>query len=123
MEFEKKVLFPLAGLDPSKVEEYYEIQLLRKELLASGIDIARSYLSMEIDHETAISYLKKYLQFSTARAEQRLSYYDRYRSYIINYTLGEEFVRRHIEDELDSGESKWELFNEILSTPRTASTL
>ena len=123
IEFEKNVLFPLAGLDSSKVEEYYEIQMLRKELLSAGIDIARSYLSMEIDHDTAIEYLKKYLQFTTPRAEQRLSYYDRYRSYVINYTLGEEFVRRHIEDELDSGEDKWHIFNEILSTPRTASTL
>jgi hypothetical protein len=123
IEFEKNVLFPLAGLDTSKVEEYYEIQMLRKGLQAASIDIARAYLSMEIDHDTAIDYLKKYLQFTTPRAEQRLSFYDRYRSYVINYTLGEEFVRRHIEDELDSGESKWELFNEILSTPRTASTL
>jgi hypothetical protein len=123
IEFEKNILFPLAGLDSSKVEEYYEIQKLRKDLLASGIDIARAYLSYEIDRDTAIKYIKKYLQFSTARAEQRLNYYDRYRSYVINYTLGEEFVRRHIEDELDSAHSKWEIFNKILSTPRTASTL
>ncbi len=123
LEFEKNVLFPLAGLDTSKVDEYYAIQKLRKGLLASGIDIARLYLSMEIDRETAIEYIIKYLQFSGPRAEQRLKYYDRYRSYVINYTLGEEFVRRHIEDELDSGQSKWEIFNEILSTPRTASTL
>ena len=123
LEFEKNVLFPLAGLDPSLVEEYYEIQMLREELLVAGIDVARSYLSMEIDHDTAVEYLKKYLQFSTARAEQRLDYYDRYRSYIINYTLGKEFIKRHIEDELESGRSKWEIYNEILSTPRTASTL
>ena len=123
LNFEKDVLFPLAGLDPTKVDEYYEIQKLRKGLLAVGIDISRAYLSNEIDRDTAIEYIKKYLQFSTARAEQRLSYYDRYRSYVINYSLGEEFVRRHIEDELDSGQSKWDVFNDILSTPRTASTL
>lgn len=123
LNFEKDVLFPLAGLDPTKVDEYYEIQKLRKGLLAAGIDISRAYLSYEIDRDTAIEYIKKYLQFSTARAEQRLSYYDRYRSYVINYSLGEEFVRRHIEDELDSGQTKWDVFNDILSTPRTASTL
>jgi hypothetical protein len=123
IEFEKNVLFPLAGINPSKVEEYYEIQKLRKALRGAGIDIARAYLTNEIDHDTAIAYIKKYLQFTTPRAEQRLSYYKRYRSYVINYTLGEEFVRRRIEDELDSGQSKWEIFNEILSTPRTASTL
>jgi hypothetical protein len=123
IEFEKNVLWPLAGLDTSKVKEYYAIQALRKGLLASGISIARSYLSNEIDRQTAIEYIKKYLQFSTTRAEQRLSYYERYGSYVINYTLGEEFIRRHIEDELDSGQSRWEIFNTILSTPRTASTL
>ena len=123
IEFEKNVLFPLAGINPSKVEEYYEIQQLRKGLRAAGVDIARAFLTNEIDHDTAIEYIKKYLQFSTPRAQQRLNYYKRYRSYVINYTLGEEFVRRHIDDELDSGQSKWEIFNEILSTPRTASTL
>ena len=123
IEFEKNVLFPLAGINPSKVEEYYEIQQLRKGLRAAGVDIARAFLTNEIDHDTAIEYIKKYLQFSTPRAQQRLNYYKRYRSYVINYTLGEEFVRRHIDDELDSGQSKWEIFNEILSIPRTASTL
>ena len=123
VKFERNVLFPLAGIDPANVEEYYAIQKLRNGLRAAGIDIARAYLTNEIDRDTAIDYIEKYLQFSTPRAEQRLSYYERYRSYVINYTLGEEFVRRHIEDELDSGQSKWEIFNEILSTPRTASTL
>jgi hypothetical protein len=121
--FEKNVLFPLAGLNPAKVEEYYEIQSLRKELKAAGIDIARSYLNMEIDEDTAIHYLVKYLQYSPSRAEQRLSFYNRYRSYIINYSLGEALIRKHLEEQKDAGRDKWDLFNVLLTTPRTASTL
>jgi hypothetical protein len=123
LAFERDILFPLAGLDESKVEEYYTIQSLRKGLKSAGIDIARSYLNMEVDSETAIELLVKYLQYTPSRAQQRLSFYDRYRSYIINYSLGEEFVRRNIEDDNDSQNDKWEKFNIILTTPRSASTL
>jgi len=124
LEFEREVLFPLAGLDASSVEEYYRIQSLRKKLRGADIDIARSYLNMEIDKETAILFLNKYLQYSSSRAKQRLGFYDRYRSYVINYSLGEEFIRNSINTELKEGNGdKWELFNVLLTTPRTATTL
>ena len=32
MEFEKEVLFPLAGLDPSKTDTYYKISKLIQQL-------------------------------------------------------------------------------------------
>ena len=123
--FEKQVLFPLAGIDPSEAEVYYSIQKLRAELKSAEIQIARSYLNKEIGSEIAISHLSKYLQFDAERATQRLSFYDRYRSYIINYSYGNQIIKEFVEDELNrsSTQDKWSVFKEILSTPRTASTL
>lgn len=123
LNFEKEILFPLAGIDPSKAEQYYLIQDLRKKLKAVGINIARSYLNSEISDEVAIGHLVKYLQYSPLKAKQRLEFYDRYRSYVINYSLGEEYVTRHLEDNLSEEHDKWELFKILLSSPRTASTL
>jgi len=123
LKFEKEVLFPLAGIDPEKAEKYYLIQGIRKKLKAADIDIARSYINNEISSDTAIGYLVKYLQYSPSRAEQRLEFYDRYRSYIINYSLGEEFIARYLEENLSDENDKWALFYVLLSSPRTASTL
>ena len=124
LDFEKNVLFPLAGIDTSLVEEYYIIQGLRKKLKNADIDIARAYINMKIDKEMTVSLLNKYLQYSPSKAAQRLNFYDKYRSYVINYTLGEEFIRNRITNELGEGNGdKWSLFNEILTTPRTATTL
>ena len=124
LDFEKNVLFPLAGIDASFAKEYYVIQELRSKLKNADIDIARAYINMKIDKATTVSLLNKYLQYSPKKAAQRLSFYDKYRSYVINYTLGEEFIRNRMTNELGEGNGdKWALFNEILTTPRTASTL
>jgi hypothetical protein len=123
IEFEKNILFPLAGLDPSTVDQYYQVQDLRKQLQHAIIDIARKYLNREIDEESTIEYLVKYLQYTEERAIKQLEFFNRYRSYIINYSLGEEVIRRRIENEIDVHVDKWKIFEEIISTPRTASTL
>ncbi len=124
LDFEREVLFPLAGLNPSQVDKYYQIQSVRKMLRRADIDIARSYLNMKIDQNTAVSYLVKYLQYSPSRGAQRINFYDRYRSYVINYSLGEEFIRNRMNTEMKEGNGdKWVLFNELLTTPRTATTL
>ncbi|MEN8249243.1 MAG: hypothetical protein ABFS32_09955 [Bacteroidota bacterium] len=122
-EYERDVLFPLAGLNPTRIDEYYEVQSIRKELMHAINDIARMYINREIDPETTVEHLVKYLQYTNERAQKKLAFFDRYRSYVINYSQGEEFIRQHIEDEVADGKTKWKAFEEIISTPRSASTL
>jgi len=123
IEYEKSTLFPIAGIDPDLAENYYQIQGLRKELNFAEINIARKYLDRNITTEEAKLLIHKYLLFSLDRAEQRLSFYNTYRSYVINYSLGEKMIREFVEEFGDTPDKKWEAFNQLLSSPRTASVL
>jgi hypothetical protein len=44
INFEKEVLFPLAGIDPNKADQYYAIQELRSKLDYAGNEAARKNL-------------------------------------------------------------------------------
>lgn len=123
VEYEKNTLFPLAGIDPSLAETYYKIQALRKELKFSEITIARNYLQGSLNQEEAENALMKYMLFSRDRARQRLRFYTTYRSYVINYSLGEKLINDFVKDFGDSDKEHWQAFKQLLSTPRTASVL
>ncbi|MEE8137782.1 MAG: hypothetical protein V3T81_02755, partial [Thermoanaerobaculia bacterium] len=97
LELERRVLFPLAGLDPERAADYYEVQELVKRLSYAGNEAARRYLEGEIGAEAAASWLTTYALMPPARAEQRLRFIDQYRSYVINYNLGQDLVRGWVE--------------------------
>lgn len=124
--FERSVLFPLAGLDPERTADYYAIQELVAELSFAGNEAARRYLDGQIDAEAAADWLESYSLMSRPRAEQRVRFIDQYRSYVINYNLGQELVREFIESRGGTAEApgrRWQEFSELLSSPRLPSQL
>ncbi|MEP6820860.1 MAG: hypothetical protein ABI946_00760, partial [Chthoniobacterales bacterium] len=124
LDFEKNVLFPAAGLDPKRVEEYYAVQAMTEELSYAGNEAARRYLNGEIDAEAAKTWLEKYALMNPKRAQQRMRFIEQYRSYVINYNLGENLVRAHIEKRggtADQPEKRWEEFERLISSPRLPS--
>ena len=124
--FERDVLFPLAGLDASKVEMYYRVADLSDRLAYADNEAARRYLDGEMSRDRAVQFLMKYRLMSRERAEQRLRFIDTYRSYVINYNLGQDLVRQYIESrEGTSGNQAriWEEFAKLLSSPRLPSGL
>jgi hypothetical protein len=126
MLFERDVLFPLAGLDPGRVEEYYEIQRLTAKLAYAGNEAARGYLDQTMTAEQAVAWLMNYSLSSRARAEQRLRFIEQYRSYVINYNLGLDLVRDYIEGAggtADDPDVRWRLFTDLLSKPYLPSDL
>ncbi|MCX2739914.1 hypothetical protein [Pontibacter anaerobius] len=126
LKFEKEVLFPLAGLDPAEAERYDSILEKISQLDFAGNEAARLYLNGEISREQAADMLVKYNLYQKDRALQRTRFMDKYRSYVINYNLGQQLVRNYIEangDTDDNPEKRWELFEELLSNPYTASML
>ena len=61
-----------------------------------------------------------------ARAEQRVKFFDQYRSYVINYNLGKDLVKAYIESRTKGNRSPkrvWQEFAALLSSPRLPSTL
>ena len=126
MKFEKEVLFPAAGLDPKLVDEYYAVQEMTEELSYAGNEAARRYLNGEIDRDAAVAWLEKYALMEPKRAQQRVRFIEQYRSYVINYNLGEDMVREHVVERggtPKNPQKRWQIFEELLSTPRVPSGL
>jgi hypothetical protein len=126
LTFEKEVLFPLAGLDPERVVEYYTVLELVDRLSYAGNEAARNYLDGKIDREAAIAWLEKYQLYTRPRAEQRFKFIEQYRSYVINYNLGKDLVRAYIEKRTSKDQprvSRWREFVGLISSPRLPSGL
>jgi hypothetical protein len=124
--FERDVLFPMAGLDPKRAKEYYEVMELVDRLSYAGNEAARRYLNGEIDAKAAADWLERYAMMPRARAEQRVKFFDQYRSYVINYNLGKDLVKAFIEREAGNNPSprqRWQEFAALLSSPRLPSGL
>jgi hypothetical protein len=124
MKFEKEVLFPAAGIDSKRADEYYAVQDLMKQLDYAVNEAARRLINGEIDESAAVQWLQKYAVMEPARAQQRVKFIQRYRSYVINYNLGEDMVRRYIEKRSGTDpEKRWSEFAKLLSSPRLPSGL
>lgn len=121
LAFEKEVLWPAAGIDPSRAEEFYDVQELVKNLRYATNEAARRYLNGEIDINTAATWLQKNALMDEKRAKQMTKFIEKYRSYVINYNLGEDMVRSYIEKRggtADQPEKRWQEFEQLLASPR-----
>ncbi|MFL6514481.1 MAG: hypothetical protein ACJ8M1_05600 [Chthoniobacterales bacterium] len=126
LQFEKKVLWPAAGLDPDKAEQYYAIQDLLKNLAYSRNEAARALLDGKIDAAAAQAWLEKYGLLSPGLAGKAVEFIEHYRSYVINYNYGEDLVRHYIEQQggtADQPARRWKEFGSLLSSPRLPSGL
>ena len=126
LEFERRVVFPAAGLDPAGADRYYEVLAIVERLSYAGNEAARRYINGETDAKGAADWLEKYALYSRPRAEQRVKFIDQYRSYVINYNLGKDMVAGAIEAQggtADNPQRRWDLFEQLLSSPRLPSTL
>ena len=113
VEFERQVLFPLAGLDPSTAEKKAQLAALVRRLARAEYTIADDYLAGRISRDTAIEQLMKYSLADRAKATQRLRFIDTYRSYIINYGLGRDVVQAWVERQ---GPDHWRGMETLLSS-------
>lgn len=116
-EFEKAVLFPLAGLDVSDADRFYELAALKARLNYAGNEAARDYLNGDIDAEQAVAWLMQYALSTEEKSRQRIRFYDSYRSYVINYNFGKDMVREYIESGDADETERWARFEEMLSNP------
>lgn len=121
--FEASVLYPLAGLDPAEAPRFAKLSDAVRGLAGARFTIARDYLDGRIDRDTAAALLQKYQLLSPERAAKSLQFIDHYRSYVINYGLGMEMVKAHVEAAGDSPAARWTEMARILSGPTTPTDL
>lgn len=122
--FERETLFPLAGLDPATVDQYYDVMALARQLSYAGNEAARGYLDGRMDASRAADWLVRFAMNTPAQAAQRIAFFDTYRSYVINYNLGEDLVKAYVERRAGGDRARrWDVFAELLSSPRLPSNL
>jgi hypothetical protein len=121
LAFERDVLFPLAGLDPQDAAFWARVQAELKLLAFADNEAARGYLDGRLDRAQAEAYLMRYSLRTAAQAAQRLRFIETYRSYVINYNLGEQRVRDWVNragGTADQPAIRWASFVELISSPR-----
>jgi hypothetical protein len=121
--FERETLFPLAGLDSATAEPYFRLREALSELAGATRTIDQMFLDGEIDRARAVELLQRYGLQSRERAEKTLEFAEHYRSYVINYSSGEDVVRAYIERAGPDAEARWQAYESIFSQPTIASDL
>ena len=120
--FEQETLYPLAGIDPETAPRFAEVQTLVNQLQYAGNEAARRYLDGEIDRDAAVGWLTNWGLMPRPQAEQRVRFFERYRSYVINYNLGQDIARAWVERQggtADNPDLRWKRFGTLLTSPRT----
>ncbi len=123
LRFEREVLFPLAGLDPSKAVKLDQLNKARRKLSHARNFIARDYLDSRISREAALALTLKYGLESPERSQKSLDFIDTYRSYVINYNLGRDRVEAFIDQKVAGGADPWAAFEDLLRRPDAAGDL
>ncbi|HEU0123797.1 MAG TPA: hypothetical protein VFQ91_24915 [Bryobacteraceae bacterium] len=124
LAFKRDVLFKEAGLDPKLAAEQHQMQQWTRALRHAPIQAARAYLDGTKTAEETVAYLRRYGLQSKGMAERRLRFFDEHRSYIINYSFGEDLVAAWVARTAGNAEdARWKSFVELLSNPRTPANL
>jgi hypothetical protein len=117
LAFATRVLYPLAGLPTGDAAAYRALGEATRDLSGARLTVAADYLDGRISRAQALELTRKYQLVTAARAEQLVAFAEQYRSYVINYGLGREMVKAHIEAAGDTPEARWAAMERILSEP------
>jgi len=122
VQFETRTLYPLAGLPTADAERYDALLEATKKLGGARMTIARDFLNGRISEAEAVELTRKYQLMSEARARQSVSFTKQYRTYVINYGLGQDMVRADVESRRREA-ARWKRFEQIISEPTLPSDL
>ncbi|MGC6327869.1 hypothetical protein [Rhizorhabdus sp. FW153] len=121
--FEANTLYPIAGLDPATARDYDRLLALLHQLAGARMTIAADYLDGRIDRNRALDLIQAYQLVSRERAEQSLRFTEHYRSYVINYGLGQDMVTADLARSGRDPAARWKRMEQIISQPFLPSEL
>ena len=122
LAFETSRLYPLAGLPTRDARRYDALLKAMKDLAGARMTIARDFLDGRISEQQAVALQRKYGLTSEARAKQSIAFTKQYRTYVLNYGLGEQMVREDVEAR-STPTARWKRFEQIISEPTLPSDL
>jgi hypothetical protein len=114
---ERDVLMPLAEIPVPADDLYWQLMDATKALQGARLTIAQQYLDGAIDRAAAVALTQKYLLMSPERADQSVRFAEQYRSYVINYGLGEAMVRGYVERGNPDRDEMWRRMAKIIGEP------
>jgi hypothetical protein len=117
LAFETGTLYPLAGLPTAGAARYLALQRAMRDLAGARFTIAADYLDGRIARPQAVELTRKYQLVSPVRAEKSVAFVDQYRSYVINYGLGQDMARAYVEGAGADPAARWAAMTKILSEP------
>jgi hypothetical protein len=117
LAFETRELYPLAGLAATDAGRLAALQDALSGLRGARFTVAQMYLDGQIDRAQAIALTQKYQLMSEARAKQSIGFTDTYRSYVINYGLGQDMVREFVEAAGSDAKARWAAMERVISEP------
>lgn len=118
LRFERDVLFPLAGLDPSQAETNLRISRLLQRVAPAVVPILATYRDGGVTFNSTTFELERYALVQAPR--QALEYFDRYGAYALSYIL----ARQSLADLLaGQGEERWSSLARLLIEPDQAGAL
>lgn len=117
LAFETRVLYPLAGLPTADAARYDALLTALQDLGGARFTISRDYLEGRLTREQAIALTRRYQLVSAKRAAQSIGFTDQYRSYVINYGLGLDMIRAHVERGQADAATRWTRMERLLSEP------
>ena len=112
--FERDVLFPAAGLDPSLAERGAQVERLVDRLSPVEASVARRYLDGELEFERAGAALDAGALM--AHPEAALKYINEFRTYVVTYTYGRELAERFVEAAAGpspSPDARWRAYEQL----------
>lgn len=118
-QFTKTVLLPLAGLDTTGFEAFYNASAIRKALNFARNEVARGIVNKTMTEEEITRWQTDYQFVPRDRVPSSLQFIEKYRSYVICYNHGEAMVDQYVKGRNPSGleDKKWEVFEWIVSNP------
>lgn len=90
------------------------------------MEAARRYLDGRMTMDEMREWLRKYYLAAYGGVENMITFIEKYRSYVVTYTVGRQLVRNYIERHSGPGNDptrRWQVFHTLLSTPQTPSGL
>ncbi len=114
---ERDILMPIAEIAVPADDRYWQLLKAIDALSGARLTIAQQYLDGAIDRATAVALTRKYLLMSPERADQSVRFTEQYRSYVINYGLGEAMVRGYVERGNPDRDEMWRRMAKIIGEP------
>ncbi|MCW3466120.1 hypothetical protein [Chitinophaga nivalis] len=123
--FTKNVLLPLAGLDTTGIDTYFQALAIKGQLNYARNEVGRGLLNGSMSDTTATQWLLNYTLLNQEAAAKGLQFIKKNRSYVINYNYGQDLIRNYIAaaEKGNQLSDRWESFGRLLTNEITPTDL